>query len=131
MPVASLPADVRRLLDGPNVVHLATLLPDGSPHNVPVWLGIDGDRLAILTSPRSRKARNIEGDTRVALSVTDTANPFDAAFLRGRVVERVDGERAWDIIDRISTNYTGGPYPQRTDRIVLLIEVSHSSGQRF
>ncbi|WP_433609590.1 pyridoxamine 5'-phosphate oxidase family protein [Dactylosporangium sp. CA-139114] len=34
------------------------MLPDGSPHSVPIWAGREGDRIAILTSPRSRKARN-------------------------------------------------------------------------
>jgi PPOX class probable F420-dependent enzyme len=131
MSVASLPAAVRTLLDGANVVHLATLLPDGSPHSVPVWIGVEGDRLAILTSPRSRKARNIDRDPRVAISVTDAANPFSAAWLRGRVVDRVEDDRAWEIIDRISTSYTGGPYQERTDRIVLLIDIEHSSGQAF
>ena len=106
-------------------------MPDGSPHSVPVWIGVEGDRLAILTSPRSRKARNIDRDPRLAISVTDAADSFDAACLRGRVVERVEGDRAWQIIDRISTAYTGGAYPQRTDRIVLLIELDASSKQQF
>jgi hypothetical protein len=37
-------------------------------------------------------------------------------------VERIDGDRAWEIIDRISQKYTGQPYPLRTDRIVLVIQ---------
>ena len=87
--------------------------------------------MAILTSPRSRKARNINRDPRVAISVTDAADSFHAACLRGRVVERVEGDRAWQIIDRISTTYTGGPYPQRTGRIVFLIELETSSKEQF
>ena len=35
--------------------HLATVLPDGAPHSVPVWAGTDGDHVAILTGPGSRK----------------------------------------------------------------------------
>ena len=57
-------AEVRRLLDRPNYAHLATLMPDGAPHSVPVWIVIEGDHLAILTGPGSRKARNIERDPR-------------------------------------------------------------------
>jgi len=32
-PMTELPADVRRLFDGPNYAHLATLMPDGAPHS--------------------------------------------------------------------------------------------------
>jgi hypothetical protein len=28
--------DVRALFDGPNHAHVATLMPDGGPHSVPV-----------------------------------------------------------------------------------------------
>jgi len=36
--VSELPEDVRRLFDGPNYAHLATVLPDGAPHSVPQCL---------------------------------------------------------------------------------------------
>src|SRR5687767_5497501 len=32
--------EVRHLLDRPNYAHVATLLPDGAPHSVPVWIAI-------------------------------------------------------------------------------------------
>jgi len=53
-----LPADVRALFEAPNYAHLATLLPGGGPHSVPVWTGVEDDKIAFLTSPNSRKARN-------------------------------------------------------------------------
>jgi hypothetical protein len=42
--------------------------------------------------------------------------------LRGRVVEWLEGDAAWQIVDRISTKYTGGPYPRDEERVVALIE---------
>jgi hypothetical protein len=33
----TLASDVRELFEGPNVADLATVLPDGAPHAVPVW----------------------------------------------------------------------------------------------
>ena len=71
--------DVRALFEGANYAHVATLMPDGAPHSVPVWVGVEGDRIAFLTSPGSRKARNIERDPRVSISVTDAGNPFAMA----------------------------------------------------
>jgi PPOX class probable F420-dependent enzyme len=122
---------VRALLHGPNYAHLATILPDGSPHSVPLWVGVEGDQVAFLTGPESRKARNIARDPRVALSVTDHEHPFTMATIRGRVTGRLDGERAWEIIDRISTVYTGGPYPQRSGRVVFLITPEHVTATAY
>ena len=127
----SIPDDVRALVEGANVAHIATVLPDGAPHSVPVWVGIEGERLAILTSPGSRKARNLDRDPRVSLSVTDSSKPNLMAHVRGRVGERVDGERAWKIIDRMSQKYLGGPYPLREDRVVYLIEPEVAWAQAF
>ena len=104
--------DVRRVLDGTSIAHLATVLPDGAPHSVPVWVGTDGDHIAFLTGPGSRKARNLRRDPRVALSLTPADNPFQPVIVRGRVVEWLEGDAAWEIVDQISTKYIGSPYPR-------------------
>jgi PPOX class probable F420-dependent enzyme len=114
--------DVRRALDGTPVAHLATVLPDGSPHTVPLWVDTHGDRVVFLTGPDSRKARNLRRDPRVALSLTAAGNPFLPVIVRGRVVEWLDGDEAWEIIDRIAMKYTGQPYPRDQERVVAVIE---------
>jgi PPOX class probable F420-dependent enzyme len=129
--MTALTDDVRALFDAPNYAHVATVLPDGGPHSVPVWVGLEGDRIAFLTSPGSRKARNIERDPRVAISITKHDQPFVMAQVRGRVAERVEGDAAWTIIDRISDKYTGQPYPLRTDRVVFLVEPEHVWAMAF
>jgi PPOX class probable F420-dependent enzyme len=129
--MTTLPDDVRALFAGPNYAHVATLMPDGSPHTVPVWIGIEQGRIAFLTSPGSRKARNLARDPRVAVSVTAHDQPFTMAGVRGRVAERLEGDAAWEVIDRISHKYTGGPYPLRTDRVVFLIGPEHAWAQAY
>ena len=129
--MTELNADVKRLLDRPNYAHVATLLPDGAPHTVPVWIAREGDDVVILTGPASRKARNTERDPRVAISLIDVDQPYAFVLIRGRVVERIDGDRGWEIIDRISRKYTGQPYSPRTDRIVLLIRPDHAEAVIF
>jgi PPOX class probable F420-dependent enzyme len=114
--------DVRSVLDGTSIAHIASVLPDGAPHSVPVWIGAQGDHVVILTGPGSRKARNLRRDPRVALSIAPVDNPFQPVTLRGRVVEWLAGDAAWEIIDRLSTKYTGGPYPRGQERVVLVIE---------
>jgi PPOX class probable F420-dependent enzyme len=129
--VNSLPENVRALIDAPNIAHVATVLPDGAPHSVPVWIGSVGDRLAFLTSPNSRKARNLAREPRVAISITDRENPHTMAQIRGRVTERLEGDAAWMIIDRLSHKYIGQPYPLRTDRVVFLVQAERAWGMAF
>jgi len=119
--VATLPAEVRGLLEARNFAHLATALPDGSPHSVPVWIGVQGERVVFFTQPASRKARNLEREPRVAISLVDLENPYLSAQLRGRVVGTVEGEGALEIIDRLAVKYTGEPFPMRSG-VVFLVE---------
>ncbi|MET9629980.1 PPOX class F420-dependent oxidoreductase [Lentzea sp. NPDC006480] len=115
-------ADLRRVLDGTSLAHLATLLPDGSPHSVPLWIGTHGDHIAIMTGPGSQKARNLRRDPRVAISLTEADNPFQPVILRGRVVEWLEGDAAWEVVDQIAEKYIGGPYSRAEERVVALIE---------
>ena len=126
-----LPAGVRALFEAPNYAHLATVLPGGGPHTVPVWAGIEDGKIAFLTSADSRKARNLAADPRVAISVTDRGNPYAMAQVRGRVTARIDGEPAWEVIDRLARKYTGEPYPLRTGRVVFLVEADHARAQAY
>lgn len=130
-PGTRLPGEVQVLLDGANTAHLATLLPDGSPHSVPVWVGTEGAYVVFLTAPSSRKARNVERDSRVAISITQRDKPTTMAAVRGRVVQRVDGDAGWAIIDRIAVKYLGGPYPRDEDRAAFLIQPSHAWARAF
>lgn len=114
--------DIRSVLDGASLAHLASVLPDGGPHAVPVWIGTHGDHIAILTGPGTRKYRNLQRDPRVAISMTPADDPFLPISIRGRVVEWLEGDAAWEIVDRIATKYTGGPYPRDAERVVGLVE---------
>ena len=114
--------EVRRVPDGTSIAHLATVLPDGSPHTVPLWVGVHGDRIVFLTGPDSRKARNLRRDPRLALSLAPADNPFVPVVVRGRVAEWLEGDAAWEIIDQLSAKYTGAPYSRAQERVVVVIE---------
>ena len=111
--MAELPDEVRELFERRNFAHLATVLPDGSPHAVPVWMRVEDGRLVFFTQGQSRKARNLDRDARVAISVVDETNPYRSAWVRGRVV------------DRISQQYTGADFPMRSG-VVHVIEADRT-----
>jgi PPOX class probable F420-dependent enzyme len=112
--------EVRALIEGPNYAHVASLLPDGSPHSAAVWVGFQGDRPSFFTQTTSLKAQNLERDPRVAISITDHSNPYRTARVRGRVVETLEGEAALRVIDRLSQCYTGQPFPMRSGTVYLV-----------
>jgi PPOX class probable F420-dependent enzyme len=69
------------LLNGKNLVFLATTMVDGSPQVTPVWGNFENSHILINTAEGRLKHRNIMRDPRVAVSVVDSKNP------RGKVVE--------------------------------------------
>jgi PPOX class probable F420-dependent enzyme len=120
----TLSENAKKLIDRPNFAHLATLMPDGSPQSVPVWIGREGERIVVCTGEGSLKARNTRRDPRVALSIVDFDNPYDEVQIRGRVIERrPDSELK--VLDPISHKYTGKPFRMRSPegRVALIIEV--------
>jgi PPOX class probable F420-dependent enzyme len=119
--MGALTDDVRALLDGPNFAHVATILPDGGPHAVPVWIGTEGDRIVFFTQSGTRKARNLERDGRVAISLVDGTNPYRTAQIRGRVVERRTGDPAEVVIERLARKFTNEPFPWRSPNSVLYV----------
>ena len=119
----ALPENVKRLLDGRNFAHLASVMPDGSPHSAPVWVGREGERILICTDDKSVKGKNPGRDPRVALSITDMKDPYSQTQLRGRVVER-RRDAGFKILDGISRKYVGQPWPYREEiPVALVIEV--------
>jgi PPOX class probable F420-dependent enzyme len=118
--------EIRAVLDGRNFGHVASVLPDGGPHSVPVWIATEGDRIVFFTQSGSRKARNLERDPRVAISVVDGTNPYRTVQIRGRVVERRTGDPAEEVIERLARKFTGEPFPWRSPNSVLyVIEPEH------
>ena len=114
--------EVRRVLDGTSIAHLATVSPDGAPHSTPVFVGTHDDQLIFFTGPETRKARNLRRDPRVALSLAPADNPFQPVVIRGRITGWLDGDAAWELIDRIQIKYTGQPYPRGQERVVAVVE---------
>jgi PPOX class probable F420-dependent enzyme len=122
-----IPEDVRELLKPPNYVHLSTLRADGSPRNWVVWVGVEGDHILVCTSDATWKAKDMRRDPRVALSVSDMANPYRMAAIQRRVVAvRPDNDCRY--MDPISIKYTSAPFPSRgPDRVCFVIAVDKAA----
>jgi len=123
--MSSLPDDVRALFEGANFAHLATLMPDGAPHSVAIWAGLEGDNVVFFTQEGSLKANNMQRDARVAFSITDHDNPYRTAQLRGEVVEVRGAEAANELADQLAVKYTGEPFPYKPPTSRLYVVAIH------
>jgi len=113
--------EARELLSARNMAHVATLMADGAPHVSPVWIAVEGDRLAIFSAQENLKVRNMRRDRRVGVSVCDEHDPYRSVVIRGQVVEELEGDQAIATMDRMSNRYVGTDFPVRS-AIVSLIE---------
>ncbi|MDX3007011.1 PPOX class F420-dependent oxidoreductase [Kribbella solani] len=118
---------VRRAVESASIAHLATVLPDGSPHSIPLWVGTLDDKIIFLTGPTSQKARNLRRDPRVALSLAPVDNPYEPVIIRGRVTNWIDGDEGWALVDQIAMKYIGQPYGRDQARIIGVIEPEHQT----
>jgi PPOX class probable F420-dependent enzyme len=65
---------VQQLLNGRYIASLATQNPDGSIHMVAVWYWFDGSNIFVATASRSRKARNMQSNSKATLMI-DSRDP--------------------------------------------------------
>jgi hypothetical protein len=59
------------------------------------------------------------------LSIVPADNPFEPVVVRGRVVDWLEGDEAWAIIDRLVAKYIDLKYPRDQERVVLVVEPEH------
>jgi PPOX class probable F420-dependent enzyme len=118
----------RALIARPVLASLATLNPDGSPQITPLWVDLDGDDVVFNTSQGRKKARNLERDGRVAVTVIDPDDQYNVVAFRGTVTDvTTDGADAH--IDALAKKYLGvDTYPMRSDdevRIRVTVHTDH------
>jgi PPOX class probable F420-dependent enzyme len=114
-----------KLLNGKNLVFLATTMADGSPQVTPVWGNFEDSHVLINTAEGRLKHKNILRDPRVAVSIVDSKNPLDMTSIRGKVVKIIP-DYDYKHADFLTKKYLGRErYPfKRPDekRIILKIK---------
>lgn len=123
---AALSDNLKKLLDSPVFVNVATIQPDGSPQVSPVWVKRDGDDVLISTTVDRRKTLNLKRDSRVTVVVQPADQPYTYAEIRGTAALSTEGGQA--LIDELSRKYTGKDYAefnpqagQDAERVVVRI----------
>ena len=123
-----LSAKARALITRPVLASLATLNPDGSPQITPLWVDLDGDDVVFNTAQGRKKARNLERDARVAVTVIDPDDQYNVVAFQGTVTD-VTSDGADAHIDALAKKYLGvDAYPMRREgevRIIVRVRTDH------
>ena len=96
------------LVDGPYVVALSTIMPDGQPQTTPVWCNRKEEAIFINVMKGFRKEKNMRLNPRVSLLIYDPRDPLRNIEIRGRVVEMTE-EGAIEHNDELTQLYLGKP----------------------
>jgi PPOX class probable F420-dependent enzyme len=129
----SLPAELVDLLRATSTCYVATTMPDGSPQLTQTWGDTDGENILINTVEGYQKARNVDRDPRVAVTVSDPGDPSRYFAVRGQVV-RATTDGAREHIEALAQRYLGTPYPwyggRQQVRVLLTIKADklHAMG---
>lgn len=103
--------EVREFLDASKTIILNSIGPDGVPHPMPMWYGVEEDGAVVMTTfAKSQKVRNLERDARVSLLV-EAGEQYDqlrGVVLYGKAELTHDTEAVLDVLSRVTARMGGG-----------------------
>jgi PPOX class probable F420-dependent enzyme len=127
---SQIPEGYEDLLETTALIHVATIGPDGEPQSNPVWFDWDGEHIKFSQTKTRQKFKNVERDSRIAISIVDPDNPYRYLEVRGEVT-KIEEDPKNDFINAMAKKYLGKdeyPYHQPGDeRIVLYLEPEHTT----
>ena len=96
---------------------LALTLSDGTPQVTPVWFDWDGTHVILNTARGRVKDRVLKRRGKVALAISDPADPYRYVQIRGRVDSETE-EGGYDMIRKLNEKYHGKyEYPKRPGEV--------------
>jgi len=99
-----IPISHLELINGPYVVALTTVMPDGQPQTTPVWCNRNEGYIFINVMKGFRKEKNMRLNPKVSLLVYDPVNPLHNIEIRGRVIEMIE-DWAVEHLDELTQLY--------------------------
>ncbi|MGI5287231.1 pyridoxamine 5'-phosphate oxidase family protein [Nonomuraea polychroma] len=117
--------EVSAFLESSRKLQLATINPDGTPHLVTMFYGLDARRIAFWTYTKAQKARNLARDPRVSclIEAGDDYNELRGVLVYGKAEPIADRDGVMAIGMLVARRMTPGvpdellrPYVEQTGR---------------
>jgi PPOX class probable F420-dependent enzyme len=112
----------RELLQDKNFCHVATLREDGTIHDVPVWVDVEGDELVLNSAEGRMWPENLRRTRSGTFTVQNLENPYEYVTIAGRL-EDATHDGADEHIDKLAKKYLGKdtyPFRQPGEQRVML-----------
>jgi PPOX class probable F420-dependent enzyme len=107
-------------LRNPYYAVIATLRPDGTPHQTVVWVDTDDGDVLINTAEGRAKPRHMRANPNVSVAVVDPANGYHSLVVSGKAELSHEGADAH--IDKLAKKYLDADtYPFRKEGEVRVI----------
>lgn len=127
-----IPETHRDLLEGPIIVALATLMPDGFPQVTPVWCSYDGTHIIVNATADRQKHKNMVERPQVSIMAYDPQDQFRYLEVRG-IVEEITAEGGGESMNELALLYTGktkrygieAPPQEVSERLLYKIKPTH------
>ena len=99
-----------------STIWMATVRPNGTPHLVPIWFVVVDEKWYFATDPKSVKARNLQHNPAIAISLEDGTNPY---VIEGKAKEVQPTKK---VVDAFITKYDWDVY-EDDDHILFEVTV--------
>ena len=85
------PEQIAEFLQRPLVAVFVTLRANGSPHAIPIWYEFVGGAFLVFTSSRFQRVKNLERDSRAAITISTHDEPYMYVSAEGPVAITTEG----------------------------------------
>ncbi len=112
------------LAQGKNLAIVTTIMPNGAPQSLPVWVDADEEHILINTEVHRQRYKNVQANPLVTVTIVEEGNWYSFAEVRGHLDGEVRGPEARDHIDKLAKKYMdveGYPNPIESERVILKI----------
>jgi PPOX class probable F420-dependent enzyme len=126
---ASIPDDLRDLIDRPLFAALGTVRRDNSVQVNPMWFDFDGEQVRFTHTTYRAKYRNLQGNPSMSLLITDPDDPQRYLELRGELA-RVEPDPTGAFYVHLGRRYGNTdqqPPPDAADRVILYMRIDRTS----
>jgi PPOX class probable F420-dependent enzyme len=112
------------LIEQPVIGDFSTVDARGRPHVTPVWVDHEGNDVIVNTAKGRAKARHVEAQPAVAMSIVDPDDPYHVVVFMGTVTE-ITTDGADEHIDSMAKKYLGkDSYPfRRPDEVRIKLRI--------
>jgi hypothetical protein len=95
--------ELQEFLKKPHIARMSTIDPQGYPHTVAVWYGIDNDEILIAIPRDTKKYGHIQANPKGSISIGGAPGDGGGWLFKGQFV--IAEENAWPWLEKMTYLY--------------------------